>query len=280
MEMQTAKPSQSWIKRFFVRQDAMYDHYAASYQAKSLPAKVFYLVMYLLPGILVWASINIESVYCAQLHLTGLPGRYLQYGWLIFITFVWHMLLPVLILRFSDKLTWKQSLEFLSLSHIDFRGLFVVLPVYCLLFALVALPYMQWLWNPLERWLLTIPVFQMPPYTIFKGGPGGLYDFPPIALLFLFIGNFLGEELYFRGYLMKKTAFLGKATWLINSALFAIYHFWQVPQTWPLAGMVLTIGLLMQLRKNLYVLIAFHFFINMWLTFGAYPLAKLLHFTK
>jgi hypothetical protein len=278
--MQIAKPSRSWINRFFVRQDAMYDHYTANYQAQSLGAKTFYLVMYLLPGILVWTFINIEPVYRAELRLTGVPGRYLQYGWLIFITFFWHMLLPLLILRCSDKLTWKQCLEFLSLNRVDLRGLFVVLPVYCLLFALVALPYMQWLWNPLERWLWAVPAFQMPSYTIFKGGPGGLYDFPPVALLLLFIGNFLGEELYFRGYLMKKTAFLGNATWLINSTLFAIYHFWQVPQTWPLAGMVLTIGLLMQLRKNLYVLIAFHFFINMWLTFGAYPLAKLLHFAK
>jgi len=280
METQTGKPLRSCIRRFFVRQDSMYDDYAVNYQAQSLAGKLFYLGMYLLPGILVWAFINVEPIYRAELRLTGLPGRYLQYGWLIFITFFWHMLLPLLILRFNDKLTWKQCLEFLGLSRVDFRGLFVVLPAYCFLFALVALPYMQWLWNPMERWLLTIPVFQMPSYTIFKGGPDGLYAFPPVALLFLFIGNFLGEELYFRGYLMKKTAFLGKATWLINSALFAVYHFWQVPQTWPLAGMVLSIGLLMQLRKNLYVLIAFHFFINMWLTFGAYPLAKLLHFAK
>jgi membrane protease YdiL (CAAX protease family) len=120
----------------------------------------------------------------------------------------------------------------------------------------------------------------MPAHTIFKAGPGGLYDFPPIALLFLFIGNFLGEELYFRGYLMKKIAFLGSSAWIVNSALFALYHLWQIPQTWPLAGLVLTVGLLMQLRKDIYVLIAFHLFMNMWLTYGAYPFARLLHFAK
>lgn len=113
--------------------------------------------------------------------------------------------------------------------------------------------------------------------TIFNGD---LYKFPPFALLLLFIGNFLGEELYFRGYLMKKIAFLGNAAWVVNSLLFATYHFWQIPQTWPLVDLVLTIGLLMQLRKDLYVLVAFHFFIDMWLTYGDYPLARFLHLAK
>ena len=39
-------------------------------------------------------------------------------------------------------------------------------------------------------------------------------------------------------------------------------------------------GLLMQIRKDLYVLVAFHFFINMWLAFGAYPLARLVHLAR
>jgi membrane protease YdiL (CAAX protease family) len=275
-----AKQHQDWLRRFFAREDALYDHYAAVGQAKSARAKAFYLLMHLLPGILGWALINVNSIYQAQLRLTGLPGRALQYTWLIVFAFGWHLVTPVLLLRFKDKLTWKQTLGFLGLNRVDVRGLFVVLPVYCALFALAALPYMQWIWHPLEKWLQSVPAFHMPDYTIFKGGPGGLYTFPPLALLFLFIGNFLGEELYFRGYLMKKIAFLGNAAWIVNSVLFAIYHFWQIPQTWPLVGLVLTIGLLMQLRKDLYVMVAFHFFINMWLTYGEYPFARLMHFAK
>ena len=88
-------------------------------------------------------------------------------------------------------------------------------------------------------------------------------------MAFLFIGNFLGEELYFRGYLMKKTAFLGRWNWTVNSLLFALYHLWQIPQTWPLIVMVLAFGLLMWLRKDLYVILLFHLFGNMWLAHGA-----------
>lgn len=268
---------QSLLRRFFVRDDALYDHYAAIGQAKSPGAKVFYLLMHLLPGVLAWTLINVNSIYQAELRLTGLSGRSLQYAWLIVFTFGWHMVTPILLLHFKDKLSWKETLEFLGLNRVDLRGLLVVLPVYCALFALAALPYMQWIWNPLEKWLQSVPAFHMPEYTIFKEGPDGLYSFPPIALLFLFIGNFLGEELYFRGYLMKKMAFLGNAAWIVNSLLFAIYHIWQIPQTWPLVGLVLAIGLLMQLRKDLHVLVAFHLFINMWLTYGADPLARLVH---
>jgi hypothetical protein len=57
---------------------------------------------------------------------------------------------------------------------------------------------------------------------------------------------------------MKKSAFLGKLNWIVNSGLFALYHLWQVQQTWPMIGLVLAFGLLMALRKDLYVLVAFH----------------------
>jgi hypothetical protein len=35
-----------------------------------------------------------------------------------------------------------------------------------------------------------------------------------------------------------------------------------------LIGLALAFGLLMQLRKDLYVLIAFHLFVNLWLAYG------------
>ncbi len=99
----------------------------------------------------------------------------------------------------------------------------------------------------------------MPDYSIFKGD---LYDFP-VMLLFLFIGNFLGEELYYRGYLMKKCSFLGQHTWWITSILFALYHLWQIPETWPSILPVLIFGFMMMLRKDIYVVIILHIFLNL-----------------
>src|SRR5262249_26470805 len=145
---------------------------------------------------------------------------------------------------------------------------FLVLPIYFGLLALVSLPYVRFVAPVIEGWTKSVPIFQIPNYSIFQDTPENMYSFPPVALLFLGIGNYLGEELYFRGYLMKKSAFLGNLNCVANSVLFALYHLWQVQQTWPMVGLVLAFGLLMALRKDLYVLIVFHFLVNMWLTFG------------
>lgn len=278
MAIKIAKPHGTWLRRFFVREDAVYDKYAYAYQAKSTRAKVVYLVLYLLPGILAYVLINIEPVFRAQLYLSGLSARNLQYVGFLVVTFVWHMFVPFLILRWADKLTLRQSIEFLGLNRIDARGLFLVLPVYCTAFALLSLPYMTFVWPPLFHWLQAVPAFQLPSYSAFRGPntPNNIYSFSPFALSFLFIGNFLGEELYFRGYLMKKTAFLGRANWIINSLLFAIYHLWQIPPTWASIGLIPAFGLLMNLRKDLWVLVIFHLFVNMWLVFGEYPVAHLI----
>ena len=75
---------------------------------------------------------------------------------------------------------------------------------------------------------------------------------------------------------MKKTAFLGGANWIINSLLFGLYHLWQVPPTWASIGLIPAFGLLMNLRKDLWVLVMFHLFVNLWLGFGEYPVAHML----
>src|ERR1700727_588673 len=103
-DVASADPLEGWLRRFFVRQDPIYEHYAEVGQARSSSAKLFYLLMHLLPGVTAWAFINVSSIYSAELRLTGLSGRYLQYSWLIVITFGWHILFPLLVLHFHDGL--------------------------------------------------------------------------------------------------------------------------------------------------------------------------------
>ena len=77
----TAKPKNSaWLRRFFVREDDLYDRYAGTYQAKSTQAKVIYVLLYLLPGILACVFLNIEPVFRATLRLTGLSPKNLQFA--------------------------------------------------------------------------------------------------------------------------------------------------------------------------------------------------------
>lgn len=261
------------LRRFFVREDPVYEHYSSTYTAKGPAGKGTYLGLYLLPGIIAYLLINVRPIFELQLRLTGVSPRALQFGWFIVIAFGWHIVAPFLILRYADKLSLAQIAAFLGLNRVDWRGVFLVLPVYCVLFALVSTVYMTFVWNPLQQFFTSVPGFRIPSYSIFASN---FYNVPPLLLFFLFVGNFFGEELYFRAYLMKKTAFLGRANWVVNSVLFSLYHLWQIPQTWPLVGLVLAFGLLMTLRKDLTVLVVFHLFVNMWLTYGEYPLAHVL----
>lgn len=247
------------LRRMFVREDAVYDYYAFTYQAKRPLAKILYLCLYLLPGIVAFIVVNIEPLFRWEMAVTGWSARYVQYAWVLIITFGWHIFMPFVVLRYGDKLTLRESCAFLGLNRVDWRGMLFVLPVFVVGFAIISLPYVKYVSPVIEDWTKTIPLFRVPSYSIFQDTPENIYSFPPIALLFLGIGNFLGEELYFRGYLMKKSAFLGEANWTVNSILFALYHLWQVQQTWPMVGLVLMFGLLMKLRKDLWIMVAFHF---------------------
>ena len=256
---------------FFSRDDPQYDSFVARYQAKLPAAKILYLFLHLLPGIAAYALINVSAVHDAALRLTGIPDNLLQYAYLIAFTFGWHMLVPLLTLRWADKLSFRESIAFLSLNRLDARGVFLVMPVVFVAWTAISLPYIKYVFPALQAWVSSIPGLSIPAYSIFQDDK--YFAFPPLMLVFLGIGNFLGEELYFRGYLLKKVGFLGDWAWLVNSLLFDLYHLWQAPTTWAIIGLVPVFGLLMQWRKSLYPLIFFHLLVN--ILWGNVILARL-----
>jgi hypothetical protein len=85
--------------------------------------------------------------------------------------------------------------------------------------SLVSLPYLKLICAPLQGWLQSAPLLDMPTHSIFRDIETPDSNSYPIAPAFAFLGNYLGEELYFDGNLMKKTAFLGHLNWIVNSIL-------------------------------------------------------------
>jgi len=250
------------IRRFLVRDDHEYQAFVDRYQAKTPAAKLFYLFMHLLPGLLAYLVINVPPVYRFALRTTGLTDTMLQGSCLVAVIFVWHMIVPLLALRYLDKLPFWESLAFLGLRRFDIKGFFLVTPLAFIVFSLLSLPYMRYLFPVLTDWVAALPGLNPPAYSTFRD-PSTVYQyFPAWFLAIAFVGNFLCEELYFHGYLMKKIGFLGSWAWVVNSILFGLYHIWQAPTTWALIGPVFAFGLLMQWRKNLYPLILFHFLVN------------------
>src|ERR1700704_4608060 len=123
-----SKANRSWLARFFFREDPIYDQCESAYQAKTTPAKAVYLFLYLLPGIVVFVCVNIEPFFRAQMAFTGLSARYLQYAWVLVITFGWHMLVPFFVLRHVDKLSLRESIAFLGLHRMDWRSVVLGVP--------------------------------------------------------------------------------------------------------------------------------------------------------
>lgn len=250
------------ISAFFNVEDATYTHYNKAHQAKTFAGRVFYILAYLLPGIVAFVLVNIDPVHRSLSNALGLTGYMFQYYMFVAFTLAWHLAFPVLMLRWHEKLKWIEVARFLSLNRFSFKEILIAAPVAFALSVAVSLPYMMTLYEPIQTWLASIPLFQIPSHSIFASYEA-FYGAPALLMAFMLVGNFVGEEVYFRGYLMKKTAFLGGFNWLANSVLFCLYHLWQVPQTWPLIVPFLFFGLVMQLRKNLYTLMMFHLLFNL-----------------
>lgn len=250
-----------WARKaaaFFVKSDPEYDKFLRQHEAKSTKSVVFYLSCAVLPGFLAYLLIYPLRPYLME--LTGLSSHYIQFLVLAVMASGWHILFPIFMLKFVDKLTWKQTFRYLGFRKADAKGLLVVLPVITVTFTLLSLPYMKWIFPPLSSFLDNLPALHMGEWHIYNQG---YYDFPWPLLIIGLIGNFIGEELYFRGYLLKKIGRL-PCDWLIISVLFQLYHMWQAPMNWafiPLA-VIIPCEILVKLRKNLYGAILFHIYIN------------------
>jgi len=238
--------------------------------------KVFYILMYFIPGLLVYVMINIKPVYDHMVQCFGIRGEVLQLIIFFFITYGWHIVLPIYMLRYAEGKKWQEVWQYLGMNKIDYKGLILWLPIFFILTVLISYPYLIYIGRPLRQIIDTIPQLSIPEYSLFSSYEG-LYNWPILVIVLMLLGNLVGEELYFRSYLMKKTEFLGIHNAWVNGVFFAVYHFWQAPQTWPLFGISILFSLLMYWRKNLYVVIIFHGLLNFlwplaynWL-FKSYP---------
>lgn len=253
--------SAAWKTRFtdfFVRKDPEYDLFLKRHQAATRKQISLYLLLGVVPGIITY--LLIFPFREPLMELTGLSSHTYQFLILALMASGWHILFPFFMLRFVDKLTFKQSLIYLGFTKPDLKGLLFVLPVITVLFTLLSLPYMKYIYPPLSGMLDRLPALHMGEWHIFNQG---YYDFPWPLLVIGLIGNFIGEEIYFRGYLLRKVGAL-RWNWLIVSVLFQFYHMWQAPVNWafiPLA-VIIPCEILVRLRKSIYGAILFHVYIN------------------
>ena len=240
------------------RPDAEYETFVAKHQARTTVGKLFWLGMHLLPGLL--AYIGLFHLREPLMAATGWSNETIVFLVLASMALGWHIGLTFLLLRYHEGLNFRASLAFVGLTTFDWRGNLTVLPLAIAAFTLLSVPYMTLVHPLLYDYLNAIPAIAIAEWHPLSFG---YYSYPPAVLALVLIGNFFGEEIYFRGYLMKKIAGL-KGDWLINSLLFQAYHIWQAPMNWsfiPFAPFI-PLGLLIKWRKSLYICVLFHLFVN------------------
>lgn len=80
--------------------------------------------------------------------------------------------------------------------------------------------------------------------------------------------NIFGEEFWFRGYILPRQELaFGRAAWLVNSLMFTINHLWQPWIMLAILPSVLLLVYIVQRRKNTWISIIQHGFVNIGLLF-------------
>ncbi len=246
------------LRAALVRPDPTYDRWASWHQPSSSAARWKVIGLHLLPGALGWFAVHHLVPFLQP--RTGLSYAWLQFFALGFMAIGWELSMPFVWLR-REGLTFRQSLEYLGLTTFDLPGMAVVAPLAVIAIGVIGFPYLAYGYEPVRLWLDHWSVIHMPEWHILYYG---YYNFPLVPLLIVFVGNFLGEEVYFRGFLLKRLGFLGPRAWLASNALFCVYHLWQAPTNWAYLPVFFLIPFaqVMTWRKSLSVTIVAHVLIN------------------
>lgn len=246
------------LRAFFIREDPEYEAFVKRHEAKTLGQKIFFILIHLAPGLLGYLAIHYLRL--PLMELTGLSSKNVQWLVILALGIGWMIVLPIIMLMKVDKLSFRETLRFLGFNTPDWKGILLIMPVVTIVILPLAAPFVNYIHPVLFNWLNSIPALHIPEWHITHE----FYNFPFAQLLVVLIANYLGEEIYFRGYLMKKIGFFGAWTWLASNVLFELYHIHQAPNNWPyvLIAFILPFGILMQWRKSIYPVIAFHIIVN------------------
>lgn len=151
------------------------------------------------------------------------------------------------VIAFREKLSWKQYLKW---SLIGIGLCFVIyFPLY-----------------PIGLFLREQVFFWLPEWYFNPGyGTTNMRLVANAFLVGIFIDGLVGpivEELFFRGYLLPRMAFLKKWAPVVNGTLFGLYHFWQPHNYLAIIGVGIVLSWVVWKTKNVYVGIIIHCTIN------------------
>ncbi|HAK47403.1 MAG TPA: hypothetical protein DCO79_15970 [Spirochaeta sp.] len=181
-------------------------------------------------------------------------------GLMLFITWFY--------LRIVEKLSFRQMLSELGLDRFSWKNMLLAVLVmipFALFYRLLWVPYF---WEPGFRFLDAIPVFHIPDWHWQKIGIVSAMEYLPKtvfipAFITVLIANHLGEEVFFRGFLFKRTEpFFGKWTFIAAGLIFILHHTFQASRTYPAFPIGIFVTGYYAWRRDIYGCILIHFIMN------------------
>ncbi len=178
------------------------------------------------------------------------------------------LLITWLYLRIVEKLSFRQMIGELGLNRFSWKNMLLAILVtipFALFFILFWKPFVL---EPGSRLLDGIPVFHIPEWHWQKIGIKSAMETLPKtvflpAMITLLIANHLGEEIFFRGFLFKRTEpFFGKWTFIAAGLLFILHHTFQASRTYPAFPIGIFVTGYYAWRRDIYGCILIHLIFN------------------
>lgn len=220
------------------------------------------ILYHLLPGV---GMTLFHSVTAPRLFQLGLPA---VWGLLLGTLFIIIPLELGLLLYAGKQQTGRVTLRgILDHKPLPMRQFLWLIPLVFLASAILpglGVAIEPWLRTEVFGWL---PAWYSPSPAALAGATPALWI--TTAMLWFVsqvIAGPIVEELYFRGYLLPRVAYLGRWAPLFNAGLFALYHFWQPHALLTILLTSLPLAYAVWWKHNLYPSIIAHCSVNL-LTF-------------
>ena len=153
------------------------------------------------------------------------------------------------VLPYSEALSWRSYAVWIPVTFVASLALFIVVG---LVDGIMYETFFSW-------W----PAWMNPDYGSLAGtSPGAFWG---TLIMLMLMGNWLGpaiEELYFRGYLLPHMEHLGRWAVVLNSMLFALYHFWSPWYFISRSAGVLPLAIAARYKRNVYIPLVVHCTLN------------------
>ncbi len=219
----------------------------AGWQPRSVPANALVVALHLLPGTLAYVRLRTLGPTSAEVQIGGvMTGVMLLMAGATFA-----------MARAVDGFGPGETVRHVGLARFDGVGVLLAVAIWVAVLAVSSvLGYEDDVRVFVERaeWL-ALPSWHFQE-------TDGFREIPPLLGAFALVANLVGEELWFRGYLQDKLAFLGRFAWIGAGLLFTLYHVFEAPIAYPGVLGALALAGVWALRRNLWPCLLLHALLN------------------